>query len=1114
MYEARSDAVRRRCRIPGPGPIHLHRPEVLRRLDDASTRPVTLVCAGPGYGKSTQLADWARERGAAWYTVDDGDREPAALAAGLFRALGRSPADLYALASPGAGPGAGAHRGDPQHPRPAAAQGPQADWAATTEAVAGRLAEALDGGGARILVLDEADRLAAGSAGAKVLESLCRQAPPGLSLVLAVRADAPVGLAGLRGRGRVADLDAAHLAFSPAETAALLRLVLGSESTIDVAAAVQGLTGGWPGAVRMLTEALARVPVAQRPAWLAALDRPGGRPVDDLTGEIVEAYAEPLRDLLPLVAGLPGFTAGFCRAGGLAVSEAALRRLARQGLLRPLEDGLYAVPPVLRETADRADGPAAVLVRRAALEWFVARGRLADALRVARGLDPGDVAGFLHRHGADVLAAGHPAEVADAVAHLPADLRDARLYRLSGESRQVRGDWAGALADLRRAAAEAAADKDGPAPRSAALAWRIAAIHYLRGELTEALAAVRDGQSDAGALDADRARLAGWAAAVHWLRQEHDACRAAAATALRYATAGGDDGTLALAHTSAALVAAMDGDERANLAHYREAERAARRCGDVLALLRIRNNLASRALEEGEFAAAVEACGEVIGLAEVTGYASLLALAVHNRGLGYLGLGRLAEAAADFAAAAASYRDLGSRTLTYPLMRLADIHRVRGELTRARLGYEQALSYAQESGDVQGAVPARAGLALVLVDEDPERAEELASAALEHGPGLTEVEGRLAAGWVALIHGRPVDAARHARSAEESAGKRLRRGGLAEALELRALTESSPSRRDALLAQAADAWQATGAGLGARSNAYLRARLGGAPAGEAERALRRAGIPLDRGPHAAGPLRWLATADAPPSVRLLTLGGFTLLRNGNPVSVEEWRSRKARDLVKLLVTQHGRMVARESVAQQLWPDEPPRRTANRLSVALSTVRTILDPGRRFPPDHFVLADKVSIGLGALDVDVLAFLRVTGEALRKEGGREALREAATGYRGDFLHEDPYLDWAAPLREQVRARYLHVLRTLADLALAAADVDEAVEHLLRLLEHDPYDEPAHLRLVAVLRDAGRHGEARRGYRRYVLRMTGLGVAPAPFPARSGGVLHTDQVHVGRG
>jgi DNA-binding SARP family transcriptional activator len=56
---------------------------------------------------------------------------------------------------------------------------------------------------------------------------------------------------------------------------------------------------------------------------------------------------------------------------------------------------------------------------------------------------------------------------------------------------------------------------------------------------------------------------------------------------------------------------------------------------------------------------------------------------------------------------------------------------------------------------------------------------------------------------------------------------------------------------------------------------------------------------------------------------------------------------------------------------------------------------------------------------------------------------------------------------------------------------------VQYLLRLLAHDPHDEPAHLRLVSVLRAGGRHGEARRCYRRYTDRMAELDIDPAPFP-----------------
>src|SRR5881397_3454485 len=46
------------------------RPEVVERLDEALGRRLTTVVAGPGFGKSTLLAEWGRSRAAAWYTVD------------------------------------------------------------------------------------------------------------------------------------------------------------------------------------------------------------------------------------------------------------------------------------------------------------------------------------------------------------------------------------------------------------------------------------------------------------------------------------------------------------------------------------------------------------------------------------------------------------------------------------------------------------------------------------------------------------------------------------------------------------------------------------------------------------------------------------------------------------------------------------------------------------------------------------------------------------------------------------------------------------------------------------------------------------------------------------
>ena len=230
-----------------------------------------------------------------------------------------------------------------------------------------------------------------------------------------------------------------------------------------------------------------------------------------------------------------------------------------------------------------------------------------------------------------------------------------------------------------------------------------------------------------------------------------------------------------------------------------------------------------------------------------------------------------------------------------------------------------------------------------------------------------------------------------------------------------------------------------------------------------------------------------------------------MLRSGEPVGVGEWNSRKARDLVKILISREGRPVHRSVLVEALWPDEDPARTGSRLSVTLSTARAVLDPGKAHPPGWFLAAegDAVWIDVDHVDVDVLRFgaLAAAAEAERKGGptpaAREALAAAEVAYVGDAFAEDPYEDWSVSLRERARAAYIWVARTLADDTAAAGDTATAVRCYLRVLEQDPYDEHAHLGLVATQLAAGQQGEARRSYRAYGLRMEEIGVEASPFP-----------------
>jgi DNA-binding SARP family transcriptional activator len=207
----------------------------------------------------------------------------------------------------------------------------------------------------------------------------------------------------------------------------------------------------------------------------------------------------------------------------------------------------------------------------------------------------------------------------------------------------------------------------------------------------------------------------------------------------------------------------------------------------------------------------------------------------------------------------------------------------------------------------------------------------------------------------------------------------------------------------------------------------------------------------------------------------------------------------------MLVARRGRPVPRDELIEALWPEEDLEKTTHRLSVALSTVRSVLDPEKQFGQEWFVGADRNSVWLQTehVVVDVMRFLELAADALTRRGFGDPeavtmLRRAEAAYAGDFLEEDVYEDWSTSLREEARAAYLDVARALAEDAAAEGEGDAAARYFMRVLEKDPYDEGAHLGLVAALGRAGRHGEARRFFRAYCVRMEEIGIESAPFPS----------------
>jgi ATP/maltotriose-dependent transcriptional regulator MalT/DNA-binding SARP family transcriptional activator len=1065
----------------------LRRERLLDRLSQALERRLTTVVAEAGFGKSTLLATWAAGQHCAWYSASAEDASLATFARGVADALRLRapgiPADLAGAVTAAAGPGA------------------EEDETARARGFAALVCEALEAQLHRdlVLVLDDVHELHGSPGGLQLIESICRQAPARLHVVLASRNELPFPIERLRGQGQVLDITGSELAFDIGETRALLAAVTDEDDT-ETAAALQRATGGWPAALRLAVETLRDVAPAGRRTALERIRRPGGPLFAYLAAEVFAHEAPEVGELVRIVSPLDRFTPELCAALGIEQADETLDSLARRGLFVELlgddTSSWYSLGQPVREFAlaqlRRDEDEAGEILMRAA-RWFEQHGNPEDALRcLVRAGDLRETARLLSERGPSLLVHGFVEAVLEAVALLPDELRDASIEQLAGEAFQVRGDWDEAVRCFRRAAQDA--DTLPPA-----LAWRMGLLQHLGGRLDEALETYGRGSEEGEPRDV--ALLLGWRASARWLRGDADECRRDAERAFAIASTTGDPQALASAHTVLAMLAALEGDRGANDAHYLRALDYAQQANDVLQLIRVRTNRGSRHFEEGAYEEAIAELDLALRLADLAGFAAFRALALTNRGEARTRLGRFEEAVADLEAARTLYQRLGSRMVAYPLDKLGEIYRERGDWTLARASYEQALAQAEQSGDVQGLVPALAGLARVLVGEEPEEAERLAERAVSIGPGMGQAQALLAAAWVALALGDRERAGVRASEAAAAARGRRDPASLAESLELRALSAAEPAAELAGLEEAVGIWHELQNPLGEARARFVAAALSGdaEAAAEAEAWLAALGA---RGYRMS--LALVLPSDAGPQIQVQSLGRFRVLHEGEPIPLAAWQSRKARDLLKILVARRGRPTPRDYLMEALWPEQSPGRLGNRLSVLLSTVRSVLDPEKRLDPDHFVAADKTSVWLQYenLVVDVERFLAAAREGLERRrsgraGARARLAAAEAAYAGDFLEEDAYEDWAIALREEARAAYVEVARALAEDAAAAGDADAAGRYYLRILERDPYDEPAHLGLVAALETAGRHGESRRYFRAYCARMDEIGVESAPFP-----------------
>ncbi len=373
--------------VPGTRPGFVPRRRLADRLEEGLDRKLVLVSAPAGSGKTALLADWARRnrRLVAWLSLDPGDNDPARFWRHAAAALDRVRPGIAAQVAVLLGP-----------PAPRSFHG-------VVTAVINAIAAQPDG--EEILLFLDDYNLIGSQRVHESLTFLIEHLPPGLHLMMASRADPPLGLARLRAGTQLAELRAADLRFTAGEAAALLRQAAGEDLPDAAIAALTSRTEGWAAGLQLAGLSLrGRSDIT---GFVAAFDGSHRYVLDYLTGEVLDRQSDETRAFLLETSVLDRLSGALCDAvTGRDDGQAMLEEIERANLfLVPLDEvrgwwryhHLFA--DLLRGRLRREQPGRAPGLRRAAAVWCEEHGLADEAIGYALASDdPVLAAQLIERH--------------------------------------------------------------------------------------------------------------------------------------------------------------------------------------------------------------------------------------------------------------------------------------------------------------------------------------------------------------------------------------------------------------------------------------------------------------------------------------------------------------------------------------------------------------------------------------------------------------------------------------------------------------------------------------------------------------------------------------------
>ncbi|RSD29312.1 BTAD domain-containing putative transcriptional regulator [Mesobacillus subterraneus] len=206
------------------------------------------------------------------------------------------------------------------------------------------------------------------------------------------------------------------------------------------------------------------------------------------------------------------------------------------------------------------------------------------------------------------------------------------------------------------------------------------------------------------------------------------------------------------------------------------------------------------------------------------------------------------------------------------------------------------------------------------------------------------------------------------------------------------------------------------------------------------------------------------------TLKIQTLGHFRVWLGDREVEDRDWQRGKAKELFQLFLTKRNQYLQKEDLFQILWPMHEEKNADRDFKVALNALNNVLEPARKArAAPFFIIREGAGYGLNpqaAVELDSQLFEEWAEAGLDERNAEKSIEELGRAlrlYHGDYLPERRYEDWCINERERLLVYFLRSAEKLAQLSVRREDYNSAIHWCQKILQKDRTWEEAYRLLM---------------------------------------------------